>query len=224
MSAAYDLTATVSLPEVNDGSEAANGPGPTIASIWRPLCEGEGVDGCSAHQATQDAPAPGPRWECRELGGCEASEEQGPIMPNGAAYPGNLLSDILEYRRMRSRVLGGATLPEAQESRYGELQELLCASETQHLGHSRAYHRFNIRVPATLRLAEGRGSRLVQVGVDNISAGGVKLEGAQARTEGEWVELLMNAGQDRVVVLPARIAWIRGTSLGLMFAGAARWQ
>lgn len=226
MSAAYDLTATVSLPEVDDGAEAANDPGPTIASRWSPPtpCTGEGADACSPEGGTRDAPAPEPQWDCRQIGDTEAAEEAGPMLPSGEPYPGNLLADILEYRRMRARVLGGATLPEAQESRYGELQGLLCATESEGFGHSRAYHRFDIRVPALLRLAQGRGSRLIEVGVDNLSAGGVKLEGAEARTEGERVELLMNAGQDRVVVLPARIAWMRGTSLGLMFAGAARWQ
>ena len=64
----------------------------------------------------------------------------------------------------------------------------------------------------------------LEVGVDNISAGGVKLQGASARAAGERVELLMDAGQGRVVILPARVAWMGGTALGLMFAGAARWR
>ena len=222
MSTAYDLTATVTLPDLDDGAEAANGPGPQ--EPWSPPCASSGIGGAMCAPPVQTLSAPARENACAGFGEIDTSVESSPTMPTGEAYPGNLLADILEYRRMRARVLGGTTLPEAQEGRYAELQTLLCASESQDRGHGRAYHRFDIRVPATLRVAEGRTVRATAVGVDNISAGGVRLEGAKARAAGERVELLMDAGQGRTVVLPARVAWMRGSSVGLMFAGAARWR
>lgn len=223
MSTAYDLTASVSLPALEEISEPANGPGPQTPP-WCPRsdCTAAGVEVCDPPLQTQLAPNSG--GGCRGLGEIDTDVITNPLMPNGEPYPGNLLADILEYRRMRARVLGGSTLPASHESRYADLQGLLCASESGRTGHGRAYHRFDIRVPATLHVSKGRTLEALRVGVDNISAGGVKLQGASARVAGERVELLMDAGQGRVVILPARVAWMGRGALGLMFAGAARWR
>ena len=223
MSHAYDLTASISLPALEEMVEPANGPGPQTPP-WSPPsdCTAAGDEPCDPPVRT--LLAPGPAAACTAFGDTDTGVETNPLMPNGEPYPGNLLADILEYRRMRARVLGGSTLPSSHESRYGELQSLLCASESGRQGHGRAYHRFDIRVSATLHVSKGRTLEALEVGVDNISAGGVKLQGASARAAGERVELLMDAGQGRVVILPARVAWMGGTALGLMFAGAARWR
>ncbi len=223
MSTAYDLTASVSVPELHEVADAANDPGPQTPP-WSPVClsSGQGEDACAPPVPTRAAPdASG---ACSGVGGVETAAESQPRMPSAVPYPGNLLADILEYRRLRARVLGGGELPKARGDRYEHLQGLLCASETGERGHVRAYDRFDIRVPAVLRVADGRGVRSTHVGVDNISAGGVKLVGASARAEGERVELLMDAGDGRTVVLPARVAWMNDHAVGLMFAGAARWR
>lgn len=223
MSHAYDLTASVSLPALEEIVEPANGPGP-LTRPWSPPsdCTADGSDVCDP--PVQTLLAPGPDAGCTAFGDTDTNVMTNPSMPGGEPYPGNLLADILEYRRMRARVLGGSTLPASHESRYTELQSLLCASESGRQGHGRAYHRFKLRVSATLHVSKGRTLDAVEVGVDNLSAGGVKLKGAQARVAGERVELLMDAGQGRVVILPARVAWIGDNALGLMFAGAARWR
>lgn len=223
MSHAYDLTASVSLPALEAIEEPANGPGPQTPP-WSPPseCIALGDDLCDP--PVQTLLAPGPAGACTAFGDTDTSVQTNPPTPDGEPYPGNLLADILEYRRMRARVLGGSTLPASHESRYAELQSNLCASESGRSGHGRAYHRFDLRVPATLRVSKGRTLETLDVGVDNISAGGVKLQGASARAAGERVELLMDAGQGRVVILPARVAWMGGSALGLMFAGAARWR
>lgn len=221
MSAAYDLSEPDSLPDLARG-DAANdaGPGPS----WAPPsgCTGSGEEACAPPVLTciaRTRPV-----QCTELGGNEATEASRPRCPGGEPYPGNLLADILEYRRMRARVLSGATLPDAQDRRLAELGDLLCKSERHARGRGRAYHRFDLHTVATLRSAHGHGVRTTTVSVDNISAGGVKLEGTTARAEGERVELHMNAGPGRTVVLPARVVWMRGRAVGLMFAGAARWR
>ncbi len=223
MSHAYDLTASVSLPDLEGIVEPANGPGPQTPP-WSPPndCTANGDDVCAPPVQTLQAPVPDSA--CTGFGDTDTRIVTNPLTPSGEPYPGNLLADILEYRRIRARVLGGSTLPASHESRYEELQSLLCASESGRRGHGRAFHRFDIRVAATLHVSKGRALEALEVGVDNISAGGVKIQGASARAAGERVELLMDAGQGRVVILPARVAWMGGPALGLMFAGAARWR
>lgn len=220
MSTAFDLTAPVSVPEIEE--EAANGPGPRVS--WEPQsgCAGAGHDACDPPEHAASASADLPR--CTGFGDVRASGEITAELPSGEPYPGDLVADILEYRRLRTHALGGGRLPEHQEDRHEELHTRLRAQESERIGHGRAYLRFDLRVPATLRVPEGRGVRASQVAVDNISAGGVKLMGAKARAEGERVELLMETGDGRTVVLPARVAWMHGQAVGLMFAGAARWR
>ncbi|MCR9160418.1 MAG: PilZ domain-containing protein [Nannocystaceae bacterium] len=223
MSHAYDLTASISVPALEEIEQPANGPGPQLPR-WSPPndCTAAGEDACDPPRQTQYAPYPG--GACTGFGDTDTGVETGPPMPNGEPYPGNLLADILEYRRMRARVLGGGVLPASRDARYDELQSRLRASDSDPSGHLRAYHRFSVRVRATLRVSKGRALEALDVAVDDLSAGGVKLEGASARAAGERVELLMDAGDGRVVILPARVAWIGESALGLMFAGAARWR
>ena len=223
MSTAFDLTASLSLPELEmESGEAANGPGPQAP--WSPPQEtrGTGSQQCDPPAQTVSA-APSPA-DCVGFGTLGIGDSAGPVMPSGEPYPGDLLADILEYRRIRARVLGGGVLPKSMTRRYETLQNLMGAVTGKDKGRGRAFHRFDLRVPAALRMAEGRSVKVIEVGVDNMSAGGVKLAGAGARPAGERVELLMDSADGRTVVLPARVAWMRGTALGLMFAGAARWR
>lgn len=223
MSTAFDLTETFSLPDLEiESGDAANGPGPQAA--WSPpqATQGGGGELCDPPAPTISAdPVPG---ECAGIGDRGINDVEGPVMPTGEPYPGDLLADILEYRRIRARVLGGGVLPKSLTHRYETLQNLVGAVTGRDKGRGRAFHRFDLRVPAALRMADGQGMKVIDVGVDNMSAGGVKLAGAGARAEGERCELLMDAGDGRTVILPARVAWMRGAALGLMFAGAARWR
>jgi len=223
MSTAFDLTASLSLPELEiESGDAANGPGPQTA--WSPPQETHGGGSERCDPPVQTIPAGVAAAECAGFGDLEIGDAAGPTMPSGEPYPGDLLTDILEYRRIRARVLGGGVLPKSMTSRYEALQNLMGAVTGKDKGRGRAFHRFDLRVAASLRMAEGRSVKVIDVGVDNMSAGGVKLAGAGARPAGERVELLMDAGDGRTVVLPARVAWMRGSALGLMFAGAARWR
>jgi hypothetical protein len=219
MSTAFDLTEPVSVPDL-DG-EPANDPGPQTSWHVESASTGSGDTMCAP--PVECAPAPGAH-PCAGLGDTEACAESRPQLPDGSPYPGDLLTDILEYRRFRSRVLGGGRLAREDEARYVDLYSQLRAHDEDRADHGRAFLRFDVHMPATLRVANGSGVQTSEVGVDNISAGGVKLIGAKARAEGERVELLMDAGDGRTVVLPARVAWMRGQAVGLMFAGAARWR
>ncbi len=223
MSIAFDLSPTVSLPESEPGARAANGPASTA---WMPEIPAmpASVGGAQAcDPPPQVISAPRAAQQCLGLGDVGALDEPGPLQPDGTPYPADLVRDILEYRRLRARVLGGGNLRDQQLERYDQLKGRLCTSEQQR-GLGRAFHRFDLRTSAILRVSDGLGFRGDAVALDNISAGGVKLVGAKARAAGERVELVLEAGGGRTIVLPARVAWMRGPALGLMFAGAARWR
>jgi len=223
MSTAFDLTASLSVPDCEmETGEAANGPGPQTQ--WSPPQETQGTGSELCDPPVQTLFAAAIRGECTGVGGIEATDAAGPMMPTGEPYPGDLLADILEYRRVRARVLGGGVLPQSLTGRHKTLEDHLGTVTGEDKGRGRAFHRFELRVPATLRLAQGRSVRVAAVGVDDISAGGVKLVGAGERVAGERVELLMDTADGRTVILPARVAWMQGPALGLMFAGAARWR
>lgn len=223
MSTAFDLTPSLSLPELEiESGDAANGPGPQTR--WSPPQETQGGGNDRCDPPVQTVRAGAAPAACAGLGAMEIGDAAGPVMPSGEPYPGDLLTDILEYRRIRARVLGGGVLPKSLTRRYETLQNLMGAVTGKDKGRGRAFHRFDLRVAAALRMADGRSVKVIEVGVDNMSAGGVKLAGAGERSAGERVELLMEAEDGRTVVLPARVAWMRGAALGLMFAGAARWR
>lgn len=223
MSTAFDLTASLSVPdfEIESGA-AANGPGPQTQWSAPQGTHGTGEQRCDPPVQTLSAAAI--RGECTGVGDTATTDLAGPLLPTGEPYAGDLLADILEYRRVRARVLGGGVLPQSLAERHKILEDHLGTVTGEDKGRGRAFHRFEVRVPATLRLAQGATVRVAEVGVDDISAGGVKLVGAGARVEGERVELLMDTTDGRTVILPARVAWMRGAALGLMFAGAARWR
>ena len=223
MSTAFDLTASLSVPDCEmEPGDAANGPGPQTQWSVPQEAQGAGGEPCDPPARTRTAPAI--RGECAGVGSVATTDAAGPKMPTGEPYPGDLLADILEYRRVRARVLGGGVLHPSLTGRHQTLEDHLGTVTGEDKGRGRAFHRFALRVPATLRLAQGRSVRAVEVGVDDISAGGVKLVGAGERVAGERVELLMDTADGRTVILPARVAWMRGPALGLMFAGAARWR
>lgn len=223
MSTAFDLTASLSVPDFEiESGEAANGPGPQTQWSLPQGTQGSGEQPCDPPVQTV-SPAE-IRGGCTGLGDIAATDAAGPMLPSGEPYAGDLLADILEYRRVRARVLGGGVLPRSLAERHKTLEDHLGTVTGEDKGRGRAFHRFELRVPAMLRMAHGGAVRVAEVGVDDISAGGVKLVGGGVRVEGERVELLMDTADGRTVILPARVAWMRGAALGLMFAGAARWR
>ncbi len=219
MSTAFDLSPTVSLLASDEGVQAANGPASTAWQLPVPTSPA-GTTACDPPPEVISAPER--PQACAGLGHVRALDDAGPLQPDGTPYPGDLLRDILEYRRFRTHDLAGGSLRDEQARRYEELEGLLCTSEQQR-GLGRAFHRFKLRIPATLRVADGRGFRSDEVAIDNLSAGGVKLVGAKARVAGERVELVLQASGGRTIILPARVAWLADSAaVGLMFAGAAR--
>jgi hypothetical protein len=145
---------------------------------------------------------------------------------DGEAYPGDLWTDILDYRALRMRELGGVHLAGAQLDRIAILEQRL---RTDDRGRARQYERYLCRAPVSLSLAGGdlalaRPPKIAAT-IADLSAGGAKLELSRAAGifEGSQVDLwIEDAGGPDGVALPARVIWSRTGELGVMFAGAPR--
>lgn len=145
---------------------------------------------------------------------------------SGEVYPGDLWSDILDYRALRMRELGGVHLAGTQLGRIADLEKVL---RTDDRGGARQFERYSCRARVAIGLAPqgtSSGSRpRVAATIADLSAGGAKLELTRASgvAEGSEVELwIEEAGGPDGVALPARVIWVRGHELGVMFAGAPR--
>jgi len=181
-----------------------------------------GDTGNLACELAVGCPAPSTEWSDHgETGNDHVTGRSTVVikMPDGAPYPGDLIEDILEYRKHRAFQLSQS--PDFDEARFQQLEDRLrSVPDGDHLSSIRAYHRFDFTFEAKLRfVSEDDEVSLVNVRTVNVSAGGVKVQLDCLRPAGERVWLLV-AHRGSVFVLPARIAWSRDTSAGLMFAGA----
>lgn len=144
---------------------------------------------------------------------------------DGTPYPGDLLADILDYRALRSHHLCGMALDRRTALRLGELEDRLRSRPDARRTAGpelRAYHRHACRFAASI-LMPAPHAVVHRTEVQDLSAGGVKISPAPAIEPGDavWLEI---AGGEGTVMLPARVAWTRDGSAGLMFAGAPRWR
>lgn len=168
-------------------------------------------------------PKPEPRGE---VGRVLAGEAGHPVLfdgPDGTEYGGQLIDEILEYRRLRSQWLRGglASLPLAQ--RFQALQQRLRQPPAPPPASERAFCRFDCWFPATLRFTSD----------DELSCWvrDFGVDGAQLKIEGHAIEAnalvwlamdLQVDGRRRSDVLAARVAWVDGDYLGLAFTGPPR--
>lgn len=148
-------------------------------------------------------------------------------LPDGSAYPGALVADILEYRLLRAATLrGGRAASPRALARCHELESKLRSLDEgpNDAGHVRAFHRFNFALPVYLVVTSRGTARVVPAAIENISAGGVKLRSSLRPLQGQSVALLVEHPDGSRARLPARVVW-RGDedALGLMFAGAPAW-
>lgn len=145
---------------------------------------------------------------------------------SGDDYPGDLWNDILDYRALRMRELGGVHLGGPHMGRIAELEQRL---RTDDRGRARQFERYTCRAKVAISVARAElpiGSRpRIDATLADLSAGGAKLEFARASgiDEGSEIEVwIEEAGGPEGVALPARVIWVRPGELGLMFAGAPR--
>jgi hypothetical protein len=170
------------------------------------------ADPCDADDGPR---APATPWSMRD-----AQQHPTSASADGCpAYHGDLWADVLEYRAMRTRSLGGARLSVEQQERLDALGSRLLG-QTDDV--RRQFLRFNCRYRATIELS--RGERF-PTDVLDVSAGGAKVACRGEAQEGDPVVLELEAeGLVGSVLLPARIIWTRPGFVGLMFAGAPRWR
>lgn len=161
-----------------------------------------------------------------EAGRVLAGEAGHPVLfdgPDGTEYGGQLIDEILEYRRLRSQWLRGGLASPTQRQRFGTLQKRLRQPPAPPPASERAFCRFDCWFPATLRFTsdEELSCWVRDFGVD----------GAQLKIEGHaiepnslvWLAMELRVdGRPRSDVLAARVAWADGDYLGLAFTGPPR--
>jgi hypothetical protein len=142
--------------------------------------------------------------------------------PDGRLYAGDLLGDIVRYRDLRARALAGSCMTADDTSTLIALEMKLrqpLRRGTQPK-ERRFFRRYTCQFQA--RLEHAADQEPLDVTVDNVSAGGVKLRADHSLREGERVQLRMEASsgdESRTVAFPSRVAWAADGVLGLMFAG-----
>ncbi len=172
-----------------------------------------GVDGCAV--AGDLCVAHSPFALVGTLGNASLKMRLNALHADDTAYDGDLWSDVIEYRTVRRRLLGGAQLVAPEQLRLGVLEGRLRA-----VGEQRQFHRFRCHHPALLQTS----STSVPVEIVDISAGGAKLLGAPPLSEGDDVELVIESEGVPTVAMPSRVIWVRAGATGVMFAGAPRWS
>lgn len=207
-------------------TEHSRRPRFALAPTAAPM-QGRGRDRVADGETGCHAPASA-SFHCARLGDTETSGRTWPtvFMPDGSAYPGDLIEDILEYRALRARMLAGDTVQPQQRSSFATLEERVRSRDLPNEGgraHVRAYHRFDLSIAAKLRILRPKGSETIDVRIENVSAGGVKISADRELEDGMAVWLVMPRGGS-LVVLPSRVAWCRSGNAGLMFAGAPAWR
>jgi hypothetical protein len=184
-------------------------------------CIRQEVHSCGSPECSAEPPAFG----CGSLLSTGASLEHGPfcaLVCDGSPYQGDLVADILEYRELRRRLLGGGSLGALEQVRFDRLQLKLRPTwdpARSVRSYTRAYERFDCDFLTEIQV-DSAGPQRFAVRLENLSAGGAKLASAETLEPGQVVSLLMPNREGRAIALPARVAWSRGTQLGLMFAGA----
>lgn len=143
---------------------------------------------------------------------------------DGSTYDGDLWLEILEYRGLRMRGMGGVALERDAAARLAELETKLRARDGS---GGRQFTRFSCRRSAALSIVgkHGPDAEPRDVIVVDLSAGGAKFELLRPLPLVEGAEVALHvedAGGPIDMVLPSRVVWVRGGTFGIMFAGAPR--
>lgn len=144
------------------------------------------------------------------------------IDDDGVAYEGNLISDVLEFRRLLTRFLRGTTKDKEELQRFGDLETRLRLpqNEDDPEQHPANYRRFFCSVPSRVRFAAVGSIPTVMIdfGVDGAQI----LAYHHGLLVGSMVWLSMDIIQDgrpRTVVFASRVQWSSNNYAGLLFAG-----
>lgn len=148
--------------------------------------------------------------------------------PDGRRYEGNLLFDVLVYRSLRARQMAGLALNCEDETMLTELESSLRPTEAQQSAPVRRnFLRFDTSDIDGIALARYGEPVVTMSGTLDLGGGGICVRTNLSLEAGESVSVHVSGqGEDhhRTVVLPARVAWVRGSKVGLMFAGGPSWN
>jgi hypothetical protein len=161
------------------------------------------------------------------------------VRPDGSAYPGDVLSDILHYRSLRVQNMRGENLDKMAALRFAALGKLLGQDSTDPApqARQRMFQRFPCRFPAQLRHGGTDGDRTSPAFVHDIGAGGARVKvlsaeagdasrpAALAVGELAWLVINLVIGRrSQTIVFTTRVVATDEGALGLIFAGAPEWE
>ena len=141
-----------------------------------------------------------------------------------------LLREVLEYRDLRIRYLHGDAMDPGARARFAALQSRMQNGlASLDLDSTRRFRRYACSLPAVLTRHDGKDNRMLGVQVEDLGAGGVRLQLLDNGIRpGDEVSLTIDLRPLRqsaqAVTLRSKVAWTRrdNARAGLAFAGAAR--
>lgn len=143
--------------------------------------------------------------------------------PDGQTFGGQLIEDIIEYRRLRSLHLRGGLATGAQRDHFATLQQRLRQPPAPPPVSQRAFCRFSCWFPASIRTSDGSEQPcwVRDFGVDGAQ---LKLDDHQLKRQRVvWLALhLLYDGVGRSEILTARVVWTDEEFVGLAFTGPPR--
>ena len=174
---------------------------------------------------TRDHVRGGRAWETTRLiqlpaGGIEAVPTQSGSDPP-RPYPGNLLGDIVVFRKLQRILQRGGSLPQQMRLRYDRVSNRLRVP-TEVDPERKAFLRVPCDIEGQVRVASGAREsydvRLLEVAVD-----GGKITAPSAQYEVNdlcWLSLpLVTAEGLQSAIFTVRVVWVRQDELGLVFTG-----
>lgn len=135
-------------------------------------------------------------------------------------YPGDLVSDILDYRGLRARMLRGDLLGRNRLNRLGSLeQRMRCIpDDAGAASDKRTYQRYRCRLAAELKLPNDDTFPVMLV---ELGANGVRIHAPGHRlVPGMEVSVaaeLLREGRPATVLFRSRIVWTQHSHAGLQF-------
>jgi pSer/pThr/pTyr-binding forkhead associated (FHA) protein len=152
------------------------------------------------------------------------------LRPNGTAYKGDLVGDILVFRELQLRVTRHDPITPLEQEllhRFADAFRQPPDDPSPYAG-LRRFVRFRCRFPARVRWLEGSEQGSAPVVVQDLGVGGARLTWRDHPLEEglvAWLVVDVTAGsRARTLVFPTRVAWATPNEVGVQFAGVAEWE
>jgi hypothetical protein len=151
------------------------------------------------------------------------------VSPEGVPYAGDLISDVILYRNLRLRFVRGDSMPPMVRTSFEALEDRLGSPAIERLDpdRKREFSRYAVSFPAQLRFHRGEDQGL-PVEVCDFGVGGARVRCGDGvlldLDELTWLAIdLVGQSGARTIVFTARVVWMQGGDMGLVFSGAPGW-